>query len=117
MQAELPSPKDCVRSRRDNGQLPCQVGGVKRDIPFAAAVVPFERSQVSVPDSVADAPYVHELALAEPDHMVRPPVEVKLWSTEYGEFGRHVDPALRRKPLSYGKFARCMHSIGLISCT
>ena len=48
-------------------------------------------------------------------HMLRPLDEVSDLNEMCGERRRHVDPALLRKPLSYGKIVRCKHSIGLTS--
>ena len=78
-----------------------------------------EHSQVSVPNNVADAPFVDELAPAKVEeclkghriHMLRPPEVVRELNAAHGEPARRMDPALLRKPLSSRKFVRCMHSI------
>ena len=68
---------------------------------LTAALGPFEHSQVSVLDCVADAPYVDELAHAEV-------AECVCCDGLCGGPGRHVNPAC---------FVRCMHSIVLLSHT
>ena len=58
------------------------------------------RSQVVVPDSVADIPYVVELAAT---------LCTLVPTTRGGEIiERHVDPALLRESRCYGKFVRCI---------
>ena len=49
--------------------------------------------------------------------MLRPPREVEELNSQLGEAGRHVDPVLLERPLSYGKFVRDMADRGLVSFT
>ena len=76
-------------------------------------------SQVSVPESVRDSPFLEEILDVEDSGLLRgyetrTPEALAEFLTECGEISCHTDPVLKRNVRAYSKFVRKMRGVGLV---
>ena len=88
---------------------------------ISATIAPYEFDRVSVPSSVAAAPYVEDL-LPDGGRDFLVEFETKMMhedgrDCDTSQIGRHVDPLLAARPKEYAKLVQRMISIGLVSLT
>ena len=117
---------DCATPPREaHNQLLKGRGGYVAAAASQANLAPYEYSLLSVPECVADAPFLADILTAEAcktlegyeKYMLRPREDVARIREERGAPGRHVDPTLLRSPRAYAKLVKRMHNNGMIDYT